>query len=301
MLDSLIFNKEALQQTVVIKDLNVDKDVRSNVLDEESFWPKVTSCLETIQPVPDAILKIEGDSAVLSDVPEIFYDLSRTVIAALESAKQSKLKKQVEKIISYRKEFSCQPVHFAANLLDPRYKGEHLSKDEILSAIDYVNQVADHLHLDCSKVMANLAEYRMNSDLWSRESVRNAAKSIKPHVWWQGMCAGEELTPIAARLLRLPPHSISSERVWSGYGRIHSKTRNRLKNEKVQKLVTLQMSLRLQSGQYPKKRSSKRKIRSVRQDEQEKDTERDLSDRSSTEDSSSEDDDWDEEEDIGCN
>ncbi|CAK9292602.1 unnamed protein product [Gordionus sp. m RMFG-2023] len=53
-------------------------------------------------------------------------------------------------------------------------------------------------------------------------------------------------TPLSSRSkLSIPPSSASSERVWSAFGKIHSKTRNRIKNERVEKLISIRHNIHL--------------------------------------------------------
>src|SRR5262249_45275767 len=54
-----------------------------------------------------------------------------------------------------------------------------------------------------------------------------------------------ELTALAERVLSMPSSSTSSERNWSAFNFIHSKSRNRLKSERVQKLVSVYWNTRL--------------------------------------------------------
>jgi hypothetical protein len=53
------------------------------------------------------------------------------------------------------------------------------------------------------------------------------------------------LAEIAIRMLTIPTSSASSERVWSIFSFIHSKRRNRLQNQKVEKLVFIYMNATL--------------------------------------------------------
>ena len=60
-------------------------------------------------------------------------------------------------------------------------------------------------------------------------------------VWWNTI--GREKFPIlfkvASRLFVVPTSSAASERIWSVYDFIHTKRRNRLSTDKVDKLVSL--------------------------------------------------------------
>ena len=151
-----------------------------------------------------------------------------------------------------------QPVHFAANLLDPRYKGNKLSDDDISSAFDCIRTQAGHSDLDIARILSNLAEFRTSTGLWKRSYLWDSTKHTDPATWWKGLCTNQPLTPVAIRLLEVPPTSAACERIWSGFGNIHTKKRNRLTNKHVEKLVAIHSNLKLRSSasQRPETNSS---------------------------------------------
>ena len=74
-------------------------------------------------------------------------------------------------------------------------------------------------------------------------------EKIDPCVWW--LCikkthknVNPELSDLALRLLKLPASSASIERIFSNFGFIQTKLRNRLGLEKAAKLVTCYRELR---------------------------------------------------------
>ena len=93
-------------------------------------------------------------------------------------------------------------------------------------------------------MLANLAELRTKTGFFSNDSLWMAVAYTKPAVWWGGLCADQPLYPLAQRLFNVPPTSASCERNWSTHGFIHSKSRNRLRNERVQKQVAIKSNLR---------------------------------------------------------
>lgn len=114
-----------------------------------------------------------------------------------------------------------------------------------MTAIDFIAQKARMLDLDSGAVVANLAHYRTQTGFYSRRSLWDSAESTHPVIWWQGLCTLQPLTPICSQILNGPPSSASCERNWSVHGNIHSKRRNRLAQEKVEKLVAIQTNLKI--------------------------------------------------------
>ena len=74
-----------------------------------------------------------------------------------------------------------------------------------------------------------------------------SAKSTQPTVWWKGVCmynVPQSFAELAIQLLSAPASSASIERVFSSFGAIHNKVRNRLGNAKASKLVFCYRMLR---------------------------------------------------------
>ena len=74
-------------------------------------------------------------------------------------------------------------------------------------------------------------------------------QNLNPTVWWDcvkktGDGVPAELCDLASLLLKLPASSASIERIFSNFGNVQSKLRNRLGIDKAAKLVTCYRSLR---------------------------------------------------------
>jgi len=249
-LKSILTNEAALQATVIDKDLQIDGFVRQTVLDE-TFWAKARSALAILIPIAEAITYIESDSAYLSDILQIFSEINKVMDNSLSSAPLTENEQeQVRMFVARREEFCCKPVHKAVNILDPRYFGQVITDAAAIEAIDIIIQLAEHLKLDTSLVLSNLAEYRTKSGLWSRPQLCYSAQNIDPITWWQGLCTKQPLCPIAVQLLNLPPTSAGCEKNWSTFGRIHTRSRNKLLPNKVEMLVAINAfySVKHQSG-----------------------------------------------------
>jgi len=246
---ALLDNKGALQSTAIderVKD-SVRKNVRSLVLDED-FWEKVQSTHNFIEPISDVITEVEGNSATLSLIPERTHFLRNKLATLLPSTHLTKDEiEAVTKAMTERLYHCNTEVHFAANLLDPRYRGEKLDSFELHSAMDCIHDQCKHLGLEPAVVMADLANYRTKTDFYSRSYLWESAKTLGPDIWWRGFCASQPLQTLACRLLSARPSVGGCERDWSVQGAIHTKTRNRLKNERVEKLKSIKQNLRYSS------------------------------------------------------
>ena len=107
LLQSLVNGKEALQETVILEDLNIDKPVRNTVLDNEGFWQHLQQLLKILKPIYSAITKAEANSALISDVPELWHEMETSVLPNLDS---TPFKTEESRGIIRRKESLVSPA-----------------------------------------------------------------------------------------------------------------------------------------------------------------------------------------------
>lgn len=129
--------------------------------------------------------------------------------------------------------------------MDPRYKGANLNNTEISDAMSVILSISDWLQIDQGLVMANLAEYRTNTGLFGLPKIMESSSHCSPDVWWKGLATNEAISPIASKLLSVPCTSAACERNWSVFGKVHTKSRNRLKIDRVEKLVAIRSNLNI--------------------------------------------------------
>jgi len=103
------------------------------------------------------------------------------------------------------------------------------------------------LQHDSQLLIADLGKYRTKTNFYSRHSVWESARRIEGDVWWRGLCASQPLQPLACRLLTARPSVGECERDWSVQGAIHTKTRKRLSNEKVERVKCIKQNLKYSS------------------------------------------------------
>ncbi|KAL1444464.1 hypothetical protein MTO96_045511 [Rhipicephalus appendiculatus] len=141
----------------IMENLKSGKTLRLVVLDEEEFWVALKSCHTLLEPIAMAIKAAESDGALLSDVINLFHNLAEEIHSNLQCSVLSQSERDLaEKALKTREEFSVHPVHCAANLLDPRYKGENLTDEEILLAFDWISEPSTHMNLEVGKVYSDV-------------------------------------------------------------------------------------------------------------------------------------------------
>ena len=243
LFNSLLKNRAALQETVITEGLDVDRTVRKTVL-ESRFWERVKSSCDLLTPLHAAITLIESNRALLSDVYFLQQKIDDCVSDNVGKLRLSSAEKRdVKNIIQERRKFTISPVHMAAYMLDPRFRGDGLSNEEVGEAIRCISRLAGITGIDEGSAIANLGEFRTSTGFFATESIWQSAKSLHPSVWWRGVCSTQPLCSIAASLLSMPPTAAEVERRWSDHGFIHDKLRNRLLNTRVTKLTTTRSTL----------------------------------------------------------
>jgi hypothetical protein len=62
-------------------------------------------------------------------------------------------------------------IHLVSHLLDPIYKGKFLKNNKIIDATEIICNLVEHLQIRIPDIMYELAEYRTNNGLWSKNFV----------------------------------------------------------------------------------------------------------------------------------
>lgn len=129
------------------------------------------------------------------------------------------------------------PVHFLANLLHPQYRGLQLSEDKHYAAFNYVNLYHPTVVNEIISFQAQALPFKeyLFSD--------NAINNISALTWWTSLRKQSKLSKdmgdLVEQLFTAICSSAGIERVFSTFGYIHSKARNRLVVAKASKLVTI--------------------------------------------------------------
>lgn len=249
MFESLLNGKESLQEAVLIEELNIDREIRKIVLDNDIFWKSIHSLVNVLSPICNGIKKIESDSATLSDVPHVFMTVKESLDSLILTPLQTEEEEAVKTVVETRRIMYCQPIHYAAYLLDPRYFETDLDDKDFRSGVDFISSFP--MNEPTTNILANFAQYKSRDSVYSNQSVWESAQFVTPLVWWRGFFKSQCLSSVALCLFTIPPSSAACERIFSAFSLTHTRTRNRLSNERVSKLVSIRSNLILQSKTLP--------------------------------------------------
>lgn len=188
--------------------------------------------LAILKPISVAIDRLQRTDATLSDVVQEFKNLE----SAFEETNFTL--SQIQKF-RHRYEQCITPYHLLAYLLDPT-KPQHpsaLTADEKSCALKVAKELLPSGLLPL--IIQFLAKSDPFTDIMFDEEILKTSKAL---YWWksqQNVEAVQKVLPTIKQLLSATASSASVERVFSTFGLVHSKLRNRLGTEKAAKLVFL--------------------------------------------------------------
>lgn len=253
MLQSVRRNEGALHKTVSERDFitrghgaeqeTLRREVR-RIVQADSWVETIDICIKLLNLFSKYLIKFQSDSVPLSEVYEMFNILPKELEnfwqpfgAVLNGAAE------VKKIVDDRWEFMYADAHGLAYTLDPRYCGENIAKEDMMSVKDYMHElnpkIEEGAELERFFEHCEMERRRANSTINNINNKEKGSCCISVYTWWKSKRSNEfpGLRELALQVFSLTPSSSASERNFSTFSYIHSKLRNRLTNSTVEKLV----------------------------------------------------------------
>lgn len=111
---------------------------------------------------------------------------------------------------------------------------------------DYPDESCAAVKEFCSKVYAQLSNYRAKVGIFAREWVLESAEKMPAHLWWDlNGPSTPELQQVARMILAQPASASACERLNSEFAFVKDRKRNRLNHTRANKLVGLFHNLRM--------------------------------------------------------
>ena len=136
-------------------------------------------------------------------------------------------------------------------MLHPKYLGYGLNEEEFQEAVDTICCILDG-KVPMAEIAAEICNLRVRSGrykskvLWAAsEKIGQGEQDPSAVSWWEGFCQQPPSLKAVQIFLMIPATTAASERNWSVWGRVHSKTRNRLSLTETGKLVYVNHNLAL--------------------------------------------------------
>lgn len=195
---------------------------KSCLLDDAVFWKRLENFLYLLKAIASWIAIFESNVDVISKGAECFDEIKDYInkngknlpkTLSEEGVLLRKLDHRIKKIV--------RPVHCAANLLEPRYKGKHLNDEQLVSAIEWIHQTSqNHVKYkeNSDDIIDALGNYQAEHGLFAKEFIKKTQYLNKPgRVWWSSMCGRSKINALAIDVLGLPASSAATERSFSTY------------------------------------------------------------------------------------
>lgn len=123
------------------------------------------------------------------------------------------------------------PVGLCANLLNPKFKGIKFSQEQMTVATNYI--IAS---LNSTESCDALKDYLDSAGIYQN------LINCNPSTFWYFAKGNKDLSDLGAKMSTIPAGTAQLERLFSNWGEIHSKLRNRLTDSRSEKLVYIYFS-----------------------------------------------------------
>lgn len=201
----------------------------AKIIDNVQIYKESLNLIKQLKEVSRVLDLLQSDSTNLSHAVELWLDLVES--SDLESYKE---------IILKRMNQALQPFHYLANIMDPKYRGRRLSASQEDEAEQWVMEkhpnylpyilafkIADAEYYPASIFSEDVVCMFQSAKWWNIVAVRTEKRNKLP----------KEFCSFISNLLSCPASSAAIERIFSTFGMVWSKLRNRLGIERATKLV----------------------------------------------------------------
>ena len=222
-IDSYITNWPILLSVCEQHHSEINSAIKSKV-ENISLKRNAEDYLNILKPVSKALDLVQRDSCLISECVEVWKKLGEDL---------SSQPSNILDAYNSRRQQAITPIHFLANIIDPKYQGSSLTEHDNDKAMEYKNN-----QNNCPEFLPNIINMSTKSEpfkkyLFDPEVIKN----ISSMTWWKSQNL-PIMTPLYSSLLTAVSSSAGVERVFSTFGLVHSKLRNRrLGVDKASKLV----------------------------------------------------------------
>ncbi|OWZ13856.1 Transposase [Phytophthora megakarya] len=251
-----------------------------NTVTATDFVPKLKRAVALLKMFGGPLERFEKDETSISDVYQIFLDLPSEVVKCGLPAKDVKVVKQliaerfdfiygdahgvghlldprycgaqmvkvVKQLIAERFDFIYSDAHGVGHLLDPRYCGAQMDTETRTKVEEFIVSWHGAAEESADTVVLELVKFhRFAPELDSKSSrtwalLKNTKLSV--YDFWCSLNQFPLLQIIAKQVFRCASGSSAAERNFSSHAFVHSKLRNRLAPERVEKLVHIYFNAR---------------------------------------------------------
>ncbi|KAF4531153.1 hypothetical protein B566_EDAN017172 [Ephemera danica] len=255
VLKSVQANKSCLRH-MVIEDHPTKPTLRMSTKSQaavvtKEFWNELEAVNDYFNILAKWITLLGSDTPRCDLVVEAFNeaDVGISKLRSSITNMSGDVENMMRNFLKKRHSMVVTKLHYSANLLNPKLRGQHLTKSEHEAAFEFVETFAQQQpsfsENDVLEVVTELGNFKAESDYFANSYVKSSSGRMEPMNWWKGICSCTKLSDVATKILAMPPTSSATERSFSTAGHIHCKKRNRLTTERAAKLTFIKHNLKL--------------------------------------------------------
>ncbi|MFS7995502.1 putative HAT dimerization domain, ribonuclease H-like superfamily [Helianthus anomalus] len=254
-LESVYELKEPLQQMFFSSEWNGSAwakkrdgiEVKKIIIDEKIFWPSVVYSLKTTKPLVEVLRVVDGErSPAMAFIYGAMDECKEKIASNFDNKKDSY--KEIWDIIDEKWQNQMhRDLHATAYYLNPQFRwspnvSNHPEiKLGLYRCMDRL--VKNEVYM---KIESQLDDYKYKKGLFGHRASLNSYMKRVPITWWDNY--GDEvpeLKAFAMKILGLTCSASACERNWSTFNQVHTKRRNRLSTDRMNKLVYVMYNRRL--------------------------------------------------------
>ena len=224
----------------------MDSTLRNHLL-SDNFWNDLDILVKIMEPMVTALKLFESDTSIISTVYFHFKNLMDQVDQIICDFSDN-----LQELIINRWEYAFNSIYMIAYILDPQFLNESkINEIESDCYKEFTEFTKEKFGYEESvELFAELVKFRNKNSPYNNEIIWGTVNILNnPSLWWQSW-PNSKLQQLAIRIFSIPTSSAAAERNFSNFGFIHNKIRNRLKNERVKKLVYIYGNLRINNGGF---------------------------------------------------
>jgi hypothetical protein len=235
----MVFKQMAIDCHPVNPKISLKKATKPLVLSDE-FWQNCETAFDLLSVIMKWTKILESDTPQISMVVAAFNDVFISLCKFIHDLHiDEEGSHRLIEAFNDKKDMAVTTLHLSAHLLDIVRKGCHLSAEQQLDAMAFIENLAKRDPSfeagDIKTIQHHLSDYMTESGLWERPYIKSLMRSGDSHVLWKTLSPMSPLARIASRILYLPATSATG-RSFSAHAHIQSKQRNRLVNDRAAKL-----------------------------------------------------------------
>lgn len=196
--------------------------IKTWILDE-AFWSRTMLARDLLVPLKNAINEVESDNCHVSVIPTIWHYICHATNSVLDEKGNlinDEEKDMVLEALSDQRDFSVSKIHLAANVLDPRFNGRHLSEEDTTKAENVIMKIAADRTFPMNEMANDLMQFKAkDGNVFGRPHIWNCAASLEtdPLTWWKVNGGTRYLSCAALVILSFPCSIASVERANKEY------------------------------------------------------------------------------------